>query len=650
MLKKSWRFFVVGFQLFTCFALNASAAIPPVEKLLPDDTLLVLTTPDFTKMRDIYHTSPQTQFWNDPAMRPFKEKFLAKMHEDLIQPLEHDMGVDFNDYTNLPQGQITFAITQNGWPAEDGQQPGMLFLMDTKDKSGQLKKNLVDLRKKWVDAGKTVRTEKIRNTDFSVIPISDKDIPKTLRKFSNSSSDSDSDSDNNKDTPAPFSSTNTPNNLYVGQYESLLILGTSAKPIEKVLVHLTGGQMPSLGDLAAYDANRLAMFRDAPFYGWANTKSFLDLLTQKQSKDNPDDPFAMLNPVKILTAAGFTSLKTIAFSVQVANEGATVQLFASMPESSRQGIFTVFPGQSKDSSPPAFVPADAVKFQRWRVDGQKAWTTLQKVLADISPQAKAGINFMLDTANTAAKDKDPDFDINKNFFGNLGDDIMSYQKAAHGSTPADLNSAPSLFLIGSPNPDQLVSALKFLLVLANPQSATPKDRDFLGRKIYTVELGALPSQATSGQPSQARSLSYAAGSSYVALSTDDSLLEEYLRSSDSTQKTLRETPGLSDAVAKVNGTSAGVFGYENQVETTRAVFDSLRNNASASPNFGASPGLPGIGNLPNAEGIRSWMDFSLLPPFDKVSKYFGFSVYAISQNGDGITFKMFAPVPGALRK
>src|ERR1700749_3942691 len=168
MLKKSWRFFVVGFQLFTCCALNAATPIPPVEKLLPDDTLLVLTTPDFTKMRDIYHTSPQTQFWNDAAMKPFKEKFLAKMHEDLIQPLEHDLGVDFNDYTNLPQGQITFAITQNGWPTTDGQQPGMLFLLDTKDKNDQLKKNLVDLRKKWGDAGKTVRTEKIRNIDFPV--------------------------------------------------------------------------------------------------------------------------------------------------------------------------------------------------------------------------------------------------------------------------------------------------------------------------------------------------------------------------------------------------------------------------------------------------------------------------------------------------
>src|SRR4051812_42946461 len=182
MHTKARRFFV-----FTCslgLALTASAVVPPVEKILPDDTLFMVTTPDFTKARDTYLNSPQTQLWKDPAMKPFNENFFSKLSENLIQPLEKDLGVKFEDYTNLPQGQITFAITQNGWPATEGAQPGILFLLDTKDKSAQLMKNLSDLRKKWVEAGKTLRTEKIRNIEFAVLPISDKDIPKTLRKFS----------------------------------------------------------------------------------------------------------------------------------------------------------------------------------------------------------------------------------------------------------------------------------------------------------------------------------------------------------------------------------------------------------------------------------------------------------------------------------
>jgi len=636
---RPWRLVAVSLQFFVCLALTATAAIPSAEKLLPDDTLVLVTAPDYTKMREIYRNSAQSQLWNDPAMKPFKDNFVSKLNEQLIQPLEHDLGVHFSDYTNLPQGQITLAVTQNGWPAtQEG--PGLLFLLDTKDKSTQLTKNLADLRKKWVEAGKTLRTEKIRNIEFAVLPISEKDIPKTLRKFSGADQSADSDE----------TATNAPKNeIYIGQFESLLILGTSAKPIEKVLVHLTGGEMPALGDLAAYDTDRLALFRDAPIYGWANAKSFIDLFTRKQVKEDPDtpDPFSMFSPAKILAATGFNSLKTLAFSLHLANDGSMAQFFASMPESSRQGLFAVFPGNSKDASPPPFVPADVVKFQRWRIDGQKAWTALQKVLSDISPQARDGINFMIDTANKAAQEKDPSFDMNKNFFGNLGDDMMSYQKAPRGTTAADLNSPPSLFLMASPNPDQLVGAFKYLLLLANQQGATPKEREFLGRKIYSVELAGMTA-SLAGTPGKTRELSYVASGGYVAISTDASMLEEYLRSADNPPKALRDTPGLTDAIARVGGSSAGLFGYENQVETTRTMFEGLRN--SATTNAGSFAMMPGLAGLPNTGTFKGLMDFSLLPPFDKISKYFGFSVYTTTANMDGLTFKMYAPVPAGLRK
>jgi hypothetical protein len=74
----------------------------------------------------------------------------------------------------------------------------------------------------------------------------------------------------------------------------------------------------------------------------------------------------------------------------------------------------------------------------------------------------------------------------------------------------------------------------------------------------------------------------------------------------------------------------------------------LRNNAST--NSSSSATLPGLGGLPNADSFKDLMDFSLLPPFDKISKYFSFSVYSASANSDGFTFKMFAPVPPGMRK
>ena len=44
------------------------------------------------------------------------------------------------------------------------------------------------------------------------------------------------------------------------------------------------------------------------------------------------------------------------------------------------------------------------------------------------------------------------------------------------------------------------------------------------------------------------------------------------------------------------------------------------------------------------------MDFSLLPPFEKIARYFYFTVCTAGANADGLSFKMFAPVPPALKK
>jgi len=238
-----------SFLLYVCLLLTAclsvGAVIPPAEKLLPDDTLVMVTVPDFAKLREITRKLPLGQLWDDPAMKPFREHLAGKWTEDFLKPLEHDLNIKLEDYTSLLQGQVTFALTQNGWPGDNDQAPGLLLLLDAKDKSGQLKKNLADVRKKWADAGKTLRTEKIRDIEFTVLSISSNDAPSTLRKFFQPTSPvQELGDDKEGPKPAPKKS-----ELVLGQFESLLIIGNALKPVEKIAARLTGGNSPSLGEL-----------------------------------------------------------------------------------------------------------------------------------------------------------------------------------------------------------------------------------------------------------------------------------------------------------------------------------------------------------------------------------------------------------------
>src|SRR5260221_3993751 len=111
----AWGFFrqTLSFTaVVIAVAFQSKAGIPPAEELLPQDTLFMVTVPDFRKIRESFQASPQSQLSNSPAMRPFKEKFLARWSEEFIKPLERELDVRFDDYTSLPQGQLTFAVTQ----------------------------------------------------------------------------------------------------------------------------------------------------------------------------------------------------------------------------------------------------------------------------------------------------------------------------------------------------------------------------------------------------------------------------------------------------------------------------------------------------------------------------------------------------------
>ena len=626
-----------------CVPAVSRAAIPAAEKILPQDTLVLITIPDYSKLRDSYNNSPQKQFWNDPAMKPFKEKFFTKWNEDFVKPLERELNIHLDDYTNLLSGQLTLAVTQGDSKQADQADVGVLLLLDTKNKASQLKTNLSDLQKKWTDAGKTIKTEKIRGLDCYVVNLSSNDMPQTLKKLLPQKPQTQELPENESKKPAPKSE------LVVGQFDSLLIVGSSVKAVEKTLIPLTGGSMPALADLAAYEANHQTLFRDAPAYGWVNLKAFIDMFqkkpSQKSDPDSADSPD--LNPEKILAATGVSGLKSLAFTYQNPPEGALMQFFIGVPESSRQGIFKILAGEAKETAPPPFIPADAIKFQRWRIDGQKTWAALEKMLADISPQWAGGLEFLLNTATSAAKEKDPNFDVRKNLIGNLGDDFITYEKPPRGTALDDLKSPPSMFLIGSPNPEQLAAALKSITVLMGQQGGKATEREFLGRKIFTVPLPQLPGMGgESPKNSTPRTLSYTASTAYLALSTDATLLEEYLRSNENKGKTLRETAGLTEATQRVVGPGTSLFGYENLAETMRVAFEIMKKD----PNFGATPSgfsaLPGVPAVPGgAKGLKEWLDFSLLPPYEKISKYFSMSVYGGGATVDGLMLKFFIPVP-----
>ncbi len=616
-----------------------SAPVPPPEKLLPADTIALISIPEYAKASAAWKQWPLGQLWADPLMKAFRDKFTDKLRSDVISPLEKEFGIKLGDYSGLAQGQVTLALTASGWDKNELKEPEFLCLVDSREKSSELKTNLATLKNKWVDGGKQVRVEKIRDIEFTTLIFKSDDIKKTLEKvFPNPNA-------GNEDLEPPKPDKQGKNiEILIGQSDSLLVMGTSSKDIEKVLASQSGGGAPPLAEHSAFTPSYAPLFRDAQTFGWINVKLILDAIMKKMSQEGEGQDRQQMGPKpdKILAATGLTGLQTIAFNLRDSADGCLVNFNLNVPENSRRGLFKILSHEAKDANPPPFVPADAVKFSRWRLDLQKAWNTLESTLTEAIPQASSVIKMMMDSAG---KDKDPNFDLRKQLIANLGDDIINYQKAPRKQTLGDLSSPPSLFLVSSPKPDQVAAAIKALASFMPQQKV--KEREFLGRTVYGLNLP--PSQIPGGKTVE-RVLHYTGSGGYVALSTDVATLEEFMRSGESASKALRDTPGLADAAQKVGGMGTGLFGYENQAETMRAAVETLKKESGTLANLFAGSGFGRFGVGENANKFKEWVDFSLLPPFDKVSKYFHINVYSGSVTSEGLRFKMYAPTPPQLKK
>ena len=603
------------------------AAIPPAEKLLPSDTLAFFTIPDCAAARVAARSSPAWMLWDDQAMRPFRDKLLAKWHEQFIAPLENDLGINMRDFSDLPQGQLTVAMTVNGSNGHDDVPPGLLLLLDARDKSNSLKTNLANITKKWAAAGRAVRTEKIHGLAFTVVPLNTNDLEGILPKRPQVQ-------ELGKEPPKP----GKPGEIYLAQFDSLLIVGNSAKVLEPVMSHLTGGSAPAIADNPIFAADRLSQFRDNPkYFGWFNGKGMFDLLAQVPQNDDDGPPSALssLSTSKALDALGLTSLKSASIALHETREGTTLAIHLNAPESQRAGLLKILALPQKDAGAPPFVPADTIKFTRVRLDGKQTWAELQKMIDNISPSGQASLNAVINIANSLGQQKNPGFDLRNDLIGNLNDDLIIYEKPASGDSPDALPNTHPLYLIAVSNPDAAINAIKTLASMGNPQAGDTTPREFLGRKIHSITLKPAPS--VPGGASHPRALYVSNSGGYVAVSTDSAMVEEFLRNADGRNKPLRENAGLLAALQYLGGSGGGLLGYENQRETVRMAFKTLKTTIGADAMLMQFP-----------PAFRPWLDFGLLPDFDAVSKYFYISVYTGSANAEGLTLKYFTPRPPQL--
>ena len=280
--------------LLLALVLPGTAAVPPAEKLLPADTLVMLTVPDWDKATAGMKEVPFVQLWRDPAMRPFADKFELKLRE-LIGEKEKDFEKDWAEFKPLVGGQVTFAVLRGDWKGDAGSTPDVLVLLDVKDKAKQLKDFIEKCEKRDADAGKTIQRETVRGVKFA----------RTMAK--------DGGDGPKKSEP------------YVGQSGSLLLISESTKALEKILARQDGAGA-GLDETPEFERARSTVGRDAHVFGWVNIKAFAGVLAKMPATDEGANPLGV-SPVRIMDALGLGGLDGVVLAARQAPEGTQVELF-----------------------------------------------------------------------------------------------------------------------------------------------------------------------------------------------------------------------------------------------------------------------------------------------------------------------------------
>jgi len=628
MLHLTWAL-LLGIHQLTLL----QAETPAPQQLVPDNAWAVLTIPSYNGAKTAWNDTLYMQFWNDPSMAGFREHAEKSFEAKVSEELEKKTGFSLSSLSQLIKGQATLAIFPK--PPESRSGIDILAIMDSGDQAAKITELIELARNKSQEAGNPLKPVTIQNLPFYTTEL-DAD-------FSQFGPASGNEREGKKAS------------LTFGQIDSVFLASSSTIHLEQTIQRIRGGGGKSIASQASFNQFYQKKFRNAAAYGYIQFQPIYALIKKFITENAPkpgasqDPMLAMMpKPEAVLEALGLEGIEGLGFSWTSDKEGSIWDFAVQVPASKRTGLLGLVEFENKDASPPAFVTDDVSTFQRIRFDARKSWQKLEAMLGQISPQI-AGVLQM--TMGLIGKDRDPNFDFRRNFIENLGDDFIVAQWPPASTELMEVMNPPEIFLIGSPNPEPLVKAFIAASGLLPGGNSVLKDRSFLGRTIYSINVptgtptpGAKPGEmATMG-------IHFVASGMYVALSTDEDMIESYLRSGSRSGRPLKSNPEFQQAANAVGGFQSGYINYQSFASIIQLYYETFRTNPDS-----AMSGVLGaiLGEtVPETEGSKedALVDFKKLPPYDQVKKYFHFNVTGNSSDETMFNMISISPIPSQLKR
>ena len=626
--KKSYKtFFTLILFCSNAFVLLCTPApvraltLPETAKLVPPETVLLIDVQSLSRLKKQFEETDFYKLYKDPAMASFFDDVKTKWREKSQMQKNKSLGL-LAGVDEVPEGRAALALVFNEG-LKDAKDSPLLLIIQWGQNINKIKEAVDKMVKKAVEDGNHHKTEDYRGVDIT-----------TLTRPSSKA-------------------------LNFCFVEDCLIGSTDQDILRFVIAHVKGADSPSLGDDADYSATMKAVkLQDAEQIDcYVNIKQIIKTTINTDTKGKAK---TMIDNLGLDNVASFgCSIGPGALPTSPSRSSFGKAFLKIRGE--KKGISKMLEIESAPLRTPRFIPEAAYSVSFMNLNINNAYSELGKILSSFSPQLAAIMYMPLIPASPQGE---PPVQIKADIVDHLGSQIIIAESINEPASGVD-NPGPetSLIAVAIQNRSALEKSLSLLhskILAANKPDAS---RQLLGHTIYLLDFeGFLPGlippptrpmQNPAGRGMPQRRIPEMPKFAFTVTDTHlifskESAVEKAIRALSSTENVSVDSARWFNIAKSAVPSRAGIVTLQNDTASGRYIWSEMRNltkqiqnkdkDSSMEMGIGIRPGSAFPQMMFSQAGVQLF-DFSLLPEFDAVKKYFGLSTFYGISRPDGFFFE-----------
>ncbi len=605
--------------MFLCSSSSVRAGtLPNTAKLIPPETILLLDVDDFDRLRTQFEKTNFYKLYKDPAMAAFVDDFKTKWREKIRKPDNKLLRV-IADIDKFPRGRVAVAFVLNEQINKDANEPPLLLITQWGQIIDKIKEVVDKTVEKAIEDGAHRQRQNYRGVSITTI----------IRQSSTA--------------------------LSYCFIDDCLIGSMDLDVLKFVIAHIKGADSATLADDANYTATMKAaeLSAQTQIDLYVNIKQIIKIII---AEDDTGKTKTIMNNLGLDNVTSFGC--SIGPGPSTTGSKTSFGKAFLKIRGEKKGICKMLEIETATLRVPQFIQPSAYSVSFVNLNIKKAYNELGNILNSISPQFAAMMYMPLLPPSPQGE---PPLQLKADIVDHLGSQIIIAQSI---SEPLSDVSGPrqnkSLIAVAIENRSALEKSLSLLhskILAANNPDAR---RQLLGHTIYLIDPAAIfpASPRRPNRPMQIPGREETPTVSKFAFTVtdthlifaDESAVEQVIRALNSTEtvsviteewfnKAKSAIPSVVGLASFQNVVASGEFFWSELRELKKETSKSKDTDSSTTIGLGVSSESP-FPHLMLSRAGSDLFDFSLLPEFDEVRKYFGLSAFYGLSKPDGFFFEL----------